>query len=492
MLNKAVSDAKQLMNVLRNLMDYFLEKNSAIGIVDAEVESLLKDLSKPYSITLPTAEAASSLDAYRIYQTEDELQKLLYCAIQKEYSHYKWVHFISAASRKAVINPTLYSELNGQVKECYAINRGQWYELALSGTKYALKFSRPGYMQQEINFIVGQPSPYVEEGANHVINPKSPDEMGLRFKKKVTISLIDGLTNQPIVVGGNAVCITEELTENTSKVVELKANGYKSKTIALDSSKITKAEENLRETLQRDPRTYAPVPERQHYDWEDNNQEESNSKKKRIIYAIIIFIVGAVIGFCISKFMSPRADAKAEANPVLDTLIKENKFLKANIEQLKKDTIALRETIDTKEEEIQKQSVEIEKLKNETKTTSKTTGNSAKDKANMKALEYLNSNREWSLSGMTTASKDSKNVGTTECYKFLKNLVLAENLDDIVNFDGITNTLWTDSIVPLIRQNKDTKKNDIKSMIKKSNKKLSNPQNGELKLLSLYNNLTEL
>ena len=492
MLNKAVSDAKQLMNVLRNLMDYFLEKNSAIGIVDAEVESLLKDLSKPYSITLPTAEAASSLDAYRIYQTEEELQKLLYCAIQKEYSHYKWVHFISAASRKTVINPTLYSELNGQVKECYAINRGQWYELALSGTKYALKFSRPGYMQQEINFIVGQPSPYVEEGANHVINPKSPDEMGLRFKKKVTISLIDGSTNLPIVVGGNAVCITEELTENTSKVVELKANGYKSKTIALDSSKITKAEENIRETLQRDPRTYAPVQERQHYDWEDNNQEESNSKKKRIIYAIIIFIVGAVIGFCIPKFMSPRSSGEEASKlaskdatiMVLHDSIKklnnQGADMQSQIKQLCLDTVNLNDKI---------KSLEI-KLKNKIETAQNV---AAAKEAEKNALAFLRTHDKWCLSQIKQASNDNNIY-----YKTVKTLLTEKNYDlnkvlavlDPVK-DG--NDKWVEVVAKIEEKRLAGRTDDqIKDKIFEANTNSQRRENGTIDLNTIKNKLITL
>jgi len=490
--NKAVSDARQLMNVLRNLMDYFLEKNSVIGISDADVENLLRDIIHPYSIQLPTGEAASSLDAYRVYQTEDELQKWLYCAIQKEYTHYRWVHFISAVHRKAVINPTLFSELNGRVAECYAIKRGEGYELALGGTNCSLSFTREGYMPQKVTFTVGQPSQYVTIDANHVIHPKSVNELGLTFKKKVTILLFDESSNMPIVEDGRQICITEELMENTPKRVFLVAEGYRSKTITLDPSKIAAAEGNVRQTLQRDMQNFKPGKNNQA--WNNDEHEEGASNKKLAIFVVIALLIGAALGFGVQKFVLA-GDAGVDKGVVVakDSTIT---VLQDSIKKLNDRGAEVKSQIDKLCLDTAKQNATIRdlnrKLKSNAAKEEKKAEEDAAKKAEQNALEYLQTNDRWCLFLLKNKS-DNQN----KYYKALEILLTKKQykLDDVLAvLEPVKdkNPKWKEVVDAIADKKKKGKKEpQIIGKIFESNTdaKTQHPENGTIDLNTLKNKL---
>lgn len=483
---KAITDAKQLIIVLRNLMDYFLEKNSPIGIQDADIENLLKDITSPYTIKIPAASTTSALDAYRVYQDDAELQKCLRWAIQKEYTRYKWVHFVSAANKRPTINPALYNEIATRLAECYAIKRSDGtYELTLAGTGCSYNYQKDGYMPQTISFTVGQPSPYVTIDADNVVHIKPLSELNLKFKKRITVKLFDATSGAPIVENGMQVCKTVEVEEGKQQGIFLAAEGYQPKTVNIDPAKFPTAEGSITQTLQR-VKGYAA------YDNFNGNQEEKkDGKKSKIILFLIALILGGCIGFAIPKFFltSPAPEVN---NTELDSIKNLSADYLKQIEQLKKDTIDLNKKIADKDKVIQDKDAEISKLKNSKQQEEQQKNKKEVEDANKKALEYLNSNSEWSLGGMTTASGNPGKVGLTDAYKFLKTLVLAskpEDLDKVLEMKGITNPIWKEQIVPKIMEKKETKSKDIFKFIKTSNKKPNTPQNGELKLNDLYNHL---
>ena len=446
--NKAVSNPKQLMNVLRNLMDYFLEKSSVIGIVDAEVENLLKDMANPYSFQLPTIEATSSMDAYRIYQTEDELQNWLYCAIQKEYTHYKWVHFISATNRKAVINPTLYSELRGRVIECYAIKRGEGYELALSGSTCSLTFTREGYMPQKVTFIVGQPSQYVNNETNNVILPKQLSELHLTFKKKVTIMLVDESSGMPIVEDGRQICITEELMENTPKRVRLYAEGYQQKTITLDPSKITKAEGSMREALKRDFQSYKPSKNNQVWGIDDG-EEKGVSMNIFIIFLVVAVISGAVAGFFVHKF----AFASESTTKVVEipSSHSDNSKEKSYVAQID----SLNGAISDQKEANENLLKQIEEMEGKIRELNGLLANRGQNELEKKANKYLVATKDqWCVQGMKNACKKGEEFKNTDAYKFLLYLLEADKfdqnrLDFVLSYNLEGNTKWSEIVAKM-------------------------------------------
>ena len=313
--NYAASDAGQLILALRNLMDYFLEKQSPIGIADADIAELTKGLSNPYSIKLPTQQQEILRnDVYRVYQSEEELKRYLNWAIQKEYTEYKWVHFISAEHKKAIINPALYTEITTRVVDCYAIKHSDTnYELALSGSTYKLNYNKEGYLPQTVNIVIGQDSRYTEE-SNHIIRFKATNEIDLKFKKKITILLYDAATNAPIVENGMQVSTVVELEEGRTRNVSVSAPGYASKTVLVDASKQNTAEGTMRQTLQQ----IAPVGDHRQKDVYGSDTNTSSEdflrvRKKPLIIttlalALITLIVGAVGGFFYGQYHQAEND----------------------------------------------------------------------------------------------------------------------------------------------------------------------------------------
>lgn len=496
--NKIASDAKQLIAVLRNLMEYFLVKNSAIGIQDAEVESYLKGVTESYLIRIPTSEVTvSSLDAYRIYQTEEDLQKLLKWAIQKEYMRYKWVHFVSAQNKKPIINPTLYTELSSRLVECYVITGKDGNELATSGESRTITYRKDGYMEQTIKFVVGQPSPYVTVDANNVVHIKAQNELNMKFKKEMTIQLFDASTGAPIVENGMQVCHKVEVEDGKRQSVFLTARGYLPKTINIDSTAIPGAKGTMSQSLQK---------EKKNGGWNDDfggdeHEEYLRVRKKPLIIttlalALITLIVGFGIGFALQRYVlasDTLATAKVAGDSTQAKLTEEIKSLKDSISNLNKKNEGLEKQIKDKDKQ-------IDKLNKNKKTTAeqdeKSKQNEAIATANEKALAYLNSTNEWSLQGLTKASEDRTKVGLTDCYKFLKRLVQGQELEEVIKEDFIENSMWKDDIKPIIGTKLRDNKNRIIQYIKEANtnatKTPTELQNGTLKLQKLYNKLTEL
>lgn len=442
--NRAASNGKELITVLRNLMDYFLEKNSPIGIQDAEVEKLLGQISDPYTIAPPDSSTQVMQDAYRIYQNESDLYECINWAIQKKYTDYRWVHFISSAHKKAVVDGS-YTELNSRIIPCYSIRTPEGNTLLLGGTNHKLKYTNDGYLPQEVTFTVGQANKFVTIDENNVIHPKPLKELGLTFKKRVTILLCDESSKMPIVEDGRQICKTVELMENTPKQVSLVAEGYRSKTITLNPSEIASAEINRNEYLQRDAFSNTG--------WDPDDYEEGTSRKKLMIFLAIAFIVGVMLGFGVQKFvLSGGTETKEEANPALESLIKENKTLQAEIEQLKKETSDLGEQLKDKDSVIQNKNNTINELKrqitelqNPSQTSGQTADKTAIEKANEKALKYLNNNKEkWCILYMKGAAGEEY-YKETECYKYLEVLLTANVSDSVIkSFDTtkIENDIW--------------------------------------------------
>lgn len=478
--NRAASNGKELIAVLRNLMDYFLEKNSPIGIQDAEVEKLLGQISNPYIIAPPDSSTQVMQDAYRIYQNESDLYECINWAIQKKYTEYRWVHFISSAHKKAVVDGS-YTELNSRIIPCYSIRTPEGNTLLLGGTNHKLKYTNDGYLPQEVTFTVGQENKFVTIDENNVIHPKPLKELGLTFKKRVTILLCDESSKKPIVEDGRQICKTVELMENTPKQVSLVAKGYRSKSITLNPSEIASAEINRNEYLQRDAFSNTG--------WDPDDYEEGTSRKKLMIFLAIAFIVGVMLGLGVQKFvLSGGTETKEEADHAQDTSI--------NVNDTQEDAKVPEEEMSNSGVQLNSEQINQQtQQNNQSENTSQTSGQGASEnanetadktaaieEANKNALKYLNDSTEWCILHMKNAA-GKEYYKKTECYKYLEVLLTADTSDKglaiIQNFNSANinnkNETWETihrGLCSLINANK---KDTIRQILK-----YTHPRNGSV------------
>ncbi len=513
--NYAASDANQLIITLRNLMDYFLEKQSPIGILDTDIEEITKDLSTPYYIKPPTQQQETlGNDVYRVYQKEEELQRYLNCPIQKEYIECKWVHFISSDYKKTIINPSLYTELTTRVMDCYAIKHSDAnYELALSGSAYKLSYTKEGYLPQTVSIVIGQHSKYTEEN-NHIIRFKAANEIDLKFKKRITILLYDAATNAPIVENGLQVSSIVEIEEGKTRNVSVSAPGYASKMVLVDPSKQNTAEGTMRQNLQR----ITPVNQGQQsnkYDYmNDWDTKDFLQVRKRpliittIALAAIALVIGYTGGFFTEKYLLPK-----ENTTIIDSLTQENGRLLDCNNALVSENTKLKEEKEALLAEQDKLNKKIADMQQPRPTSS---ADHNQQQAREKAIEFLQMNNTWSLQGMSSFGGNNlkSKIRQTNEYNWLKVIVEGDKLNDnrlniiISNTDALKNPKWAD-IVELIKAKKNQGKtiNDFKKAFKNANSnwdsnngrlmKSSNGQDkemsdGTIKLSNLYNNIRTL
>lgn len=462
--DKAFQDAKQLMIVLRNLMDYFLEKNRSSAIQDKDIQELTKDLSNPYFVEIPKQESTQpTKNAYRIYQTEEELYKYLNWAIQNEYTQYKWVHFISENHKKVNINSDSYVELSSPVTKCYAIKRlDNQIDLRLSRTTYIITYKKEGFLAKEVSFQVGQPSSFIEmDSMDNTLRIKSKEELKIKFKKKVIIELIDFQTGYRIMDGDRPYYEEFEIEEGQhSKTINLYAPGYRPKSMTVEFNTLKGAEKTIPCQMQKE-----------HSQKEHDKETIGNNKgiiqvRKTpfLIFALVLWLItifiGGGVGFYVNRLMLSKG---------VDEQIK-------NIEQ-KRDTIqgkldeanasiqTLQNTISQQKTTIQDLTSEIKKLKKTGTNGSNPQGTSTPKpvslaEAEKEALHYLNQQSEWSLYDMTEKNSRYRNIiDKTSAYQYLKIIVTHDELNEsnlnelLENKVQITNKEWL-AIIDLIKNKK--------------------------------------
>ena len=496
--NKAFQDAKQLTIALRNLMDYFLEKNSSAEIQDKEVQELTQDLLTPYCVELPEQESPLTKDAYRIYHSEEDLYKYLNWAIQKEYTQYKWVHFILGDHKKVSINPDSYVELSSPIAKCYPIKcLNNQIDLRLSRSTYVITYKKEGFLAKEVSFQVGQPSSFIEMDPMDTIRVKSEDELKIRFKKKVIVELLDFETGHKIMDGDKPYCEEFEIEEGQhSKKINLYAPGYKPKSMTVELNTL-KCAENI---------------------FPCHMQKEQKSRKEKIghnttiiqirktpflISALVVWLitifVGGGVGFYVNRLMQSKD---------VDKQIQEIQLERYEIQRQLQDANAsirnLQDTILQQKTTIQDLNRRIENItqKNKNSNTSTPGANSAVtlEQAERVALEYLNTSNEWSLLGMTKYKSHYKNIiDKTPAYKYLEIIVDHEqltesNLDKLLKNElQITNEEWC-TIIDLIKTKKqqNVSHSRIVQAFAKVNKGGATPRDGSVELNGLKNKIKQL
>lgn len=503
--SKAFQDAKQLMIVLRNLMDYFLEKNSSGEIQDKDIQELTKNLSTPYSVEIPKQESAQpTKDAYRIYQTEEDLYKYLNWAIQNEYTQYKWVHFISENHKKVNISPDLYVELSSPVTKCYAIKRlDNQIDLRLSRSTYVIFYKKEGFLAKEVSFQVGQPSSFIEmDSMDNTLRIKSQEELKIKFKKKVIIELVDFQTGHRIMDGDRPYYEEFEIEEGQhSKTIHLYALGYRPKSMTVEFNTLKRAESIIQCHMQKE------LSQKGHDKETIGNKKGIIQVRKKpfliltlILWLITIFVGGGV-GFYVNRLMQSKD---------VDKQIKEIQFERDEIKRQLEDANAsiknLQDTILQRGKTIQDLNRQIKKLQTETQTTqgSNTSTTSKVEKlqqAEQAALDYLNTSNEWSLLGMKKHknSKYKKIIEETNAHTYLEIVVNHDKLDnsqlDILlnNELRITNNEWL-TIINLIKTKKqqNVRHDKIVQAFKEVNKGGQTPRDGSVELNALNNKIKTL
>lgn len=496
--SKAFQDAKQLMIVFRNLMDYFLEKNSSGEIQDKDIQELTKNLSTPYFVEIPKQESTQpTKDAYRIYQTEEDLYKYLNWAIQNEYTQYKWVHFISENHKKVNINSDSYVELSSPVTKCYAIKRlDNQIDLRLSRTTYIITYKKEGFLAKEVSFQVGQPSSFIEmDSMDNTLRIKSKEELKIKFKKKVIIELIDFQTGYRIMDGDRPYYEEFEIEEGQhSKTINLYAPGYRPKSMTVEFNTLKGAEKTI------------PCQMQKEHSQKGHDKETIGNKKGIIqvrktpflIFALVLWLItiliGGGVGFYVNRLMRSKG-----VDEQIKNIEQKRDAIQGKLNEANDSIQTLQNTIRQQKTTIQDLTSEIKKLKQTGTNRSNPRGTSTPKhvslaEAEEATLHYLNEQSEWSLYDMTQKNNRYRNIiDKTSAYQYLEIIVNHDKLDEsnlnklLKNELQITNPEWL-TIIDLIKQKKDlqVRHDKIVKAFEDVNKGGKKPKDGsiELKMLS--------
>lgn len=442
--NRAVKDARKLIVILRNLMDYVLEKNSSIGIQDAEIEELTNDLSLPYIITPPTQETeVLKSDGFRVWQSEADLLRYLNWSIQKEYTRYKWVHFISAEHKVAIVNSDLFTELRSPVLACYAIKRPangdtETYDYVLKGASYSVNYKKDGFLPRTITIVAGEPSSYTVED-NLTIRFKPAHELDLKFRKRVNILLFDALTNAPIIENGQQARFQADVEDGKTLSVMVSARGYVSATVVVDSSKQSGPENTIRQNLQREALAAGRSPKDDVYDMDNggdsNNEGYVQVRKNPLVISLITVILLALLIGSTGGFFGYKQIASQEGEF-------EMRRWKDSVDKLEKKITQQEDTIRKRGEMIKDLNQQISDLQKENKNLTEnikelqfSAQSMTLEEAEEKAKKYLNQNGEWCIVKMRQHVNGGKVVKQTDAYKLLNYILDADSLDvDKINY----------------------------------------------------------
>lgn len=502
--NKAFQDAKQLTIALRNLMDYFLEKNSSAEIQDKEVQELTQDLLTPYCVELPKQESPLTKDAYRIYHSEEDLYKYLNWAIQKEYTQYKWVHFILGDHKKVSINPDSYVELSSPIAKCYPIKcLNNQIDLRLSRSTYVITYKKEGFLAKEVSFQVGQPSSFIEmDSMDDTIRIKSEDELKIIFKKKVIVELLDFETGHKIMDGDKPYCEEFEIEEGQhSPKINLYAPGYKPKSMTVELNTLKRAESIIQCHMQKEP-------SKRIHDEEKNGNKKGIiqvRKKPFLILTLILWLITISVGGGVGFYVNGLIQSKGVAEQIKEIEQKRN-AIQGKLNEANDSIQTLQDSITQQQMTIQNLNSQIKKLQTKTQTTqgSNTSTTSKVEKlqqAEQAALDYLNTSNEWSLLGMKKHenSKYKKIIEETNAHTYLEIVVNHDKLDnsqlDILlnNELRITNNEWL-TIINLIKTKKqqNVRPDKIVQAFKEVNKGGQTPRDGSVELNALKNKIKTL
>ena len=500
--NKAFQDATQLTIALRNLMDYFLEKNSSAEIQDKEVQELTQDLLTPYCVELPKQESPLTKDAYRIYHSEEDLYKYLNWAIQKEYTQYKWVHFILGDHKKVSINPDSYVELSSPIAKCYPIKcLNNQIDLRLSRSTYVITYKKEGFLAKEVSFQVGQPSSFIEmDSMDDTIRIKSEDELKIKFKKKVIVELLDFETGHKIMDGDKPYCEEFEIEEGQhSPKINLYAPGYKPKSMTVELNTLKRAESIIQCHMQKEP-------SKRIHDEEKNGNKKGIiqvRKKPFLILTLILWLITISVGGGVGFYVNGLIQSKGVAEQIKE-IKQERDAIRGKLNEANDSIQTLQYSITQQKTTIQDLNRKIENItqKNKNSNTSTPGANSAVtlEQAERVALEYLNTSNEWSLLGMTQYTSHYKNIiDKTPAYKYLEIIVDHEQLTEsyldklLKNELQITNEEWC-TIIDLIKTKKrqNVRLDKIVQAFKKVNKGGQTPRDGSVELNALKNKIKTL
>ncbi len=500
--NKAFQDATQLTIALRNLMDYFLEKNSSAEIQDKEVQELTQDLLTPYCVELPKQESPLTKDAYRIYHSEEDLYKYLNWAIQKEYTQYKWVHFILGDHKKVSINPDSYVELSSPIAKCYPIKcLNNQIDLRLSRSTYVITYKKEGFLAKEVSFQVGQPSSFIEmDSMDDTIRIKSEDELKIKFKKKVIVELLDFETGHKIMDGDKPYCEEFEIEEGQhSPKINLYAPGYKPKSMTVELNTLKRAESIIQCHMQKEH-------SQKGHDKETIGNKKGIiqvRKKPFLILTLILWLITISVGGGVGFYVNGLIQSKGVAEQIKE-IEQERDAIRGKLNEANDSIQTLQNSITQQKTTIQDLNRQIENImqKNKNSDTSTPGANSAVtlEQAERVALEYLNTSNEWSLLGMMKYKSHYKNIiDKTPAYEYLEIIVDHEQLTEsyldklLENELQITNEEWC-TIIDLIKTKKrqNVRPDKIVQAFKKVNKGGQTPRDGSVELNALRNKIKTL
>lgn len=272
------SSGRVVVDLLDKLEKHIIEEGKTNS---SEVDMLLTGI-EAYLIPdrRENVPVPSTLDAYRTYTSEEDLERIFQYPNQEEYNNYKHIFIVSSASLSTSIDAN-YQRINTPVKVAYNISnnlpqgvRVNTYTV-IQGNILQISYSKPEYLPQPCKVrIDGTPNQYVSYSGN-IVTIQDAETAGITFYRGLKINCYSGITplggikvrynGRDVTLGTDNLLVFDE--DKTKYQIIVEASGYKSETVEVTLNDIRKGSKDVSLTPKdREVKIVISTPDRNVYD----------------------------------------------------------------------------------------------------------------------------------------------------------------------------------------------------------------------------------
>ena len=237
-LNVLLYDANNFDSSALPLVEQCLEQN---GWQEEDQEPMI----------MPVKSMAADKDAYREYETEAEMDKILQHAMQPEYTACRWIYL----ARTGLVPDSQLTKLTTHIRVKYDIEAPEGVKVnkkvAVDGEMLSVTYSKPNFDSHSATMKVGRPESerYLTYSDSKII-VKTPEEAGVVFEKAVKVMLYDNegkvvkelpnITINDEVVTGSVLKVRDR-DLGTKLHVRISVGLYEDAVADLDADKLVRA-----------------------------------------------------------------------------------------------------------------------------------------------------------------------------------------------------------------------------------------------------------
>ena len=237
-LNVLLYDANNFDSSALPLVEQCLEQN---GWQEEDQEPMI----------MPVKSMAADKDAYREYETEAEMDKILQHAMQPEYTACRWIYL----ARTGLVPDSQLTKLTTRIRVKYDIEAPEGVKVnkkvAVDGEMLNVTYSKPDFDSHSATMKVGRPESerYLTYTDSKII-VKTQEEAGVVFEKAVKVMLYDNegkvvketpnITINGEVVSGSVLKVKDS-DLGTKLHVRISVGLYEDAVADLDADKLVRA-----------------------------------------------------------------------------------------------------------------------------------------------------------------------------------------------------------------------------------------------------------